>query len=112
MIGLMDSAASNILKKLSWANIKATLKTYFDTLYTLANLGGVPTSRTVNNKALSSDITLTASDVGASASDHNHTGTYEPANANIQSHISSTNNPHGVTAGQVGRAATQASLIA
>lgn len=33
MFGLMDSAASNILKKLSWLNIKATLKTYFDTLY-------------------------------------------------------------------------------
>lgn len=32
-VGLMDSAAANILKKLSWLNIKATLKTYFDTIY-------------------------------------------------------------------------------
>jgi len=30
---LADSAASYILKKLTWTNIKATLKTYFDTLY-------------------------------------------------------------------------------
>lgn len=32
---------------------------------TAANVGAVPTSRTVNNKALSSNITLTASDVSA-----------------------------------------------
>ena len=33
MVGLMDSAWGNLLKKLSWLNIKATLKTYFDTIY-------------------------------------------------------------------------------
>lgn len=39
---LIDSSASNVLKKLLWSNVKATLKTYFDTLYTA--IGGFVTS--------------------------------------------------------------------
>lgn len=35
---------------------------------TLAGLGGVPTTRTINGHALSSDVTVTASDVGAAPS--------------------------------------------
>jgi hypothetical protein len=34
-MGLIDSAAANVLKETTWANIKTTLKTYFDTLYNL-----------------------------------------------------------------------------
>lgn len=37
---------------------------------------------------------------------HTHTGVYEPANANIQSHISNSANPHSVTAAQVSAIAT------
>ena len=36
VLPILDSAAANILKKVTWANIKATLKPYFDTLYATA----------------------------------------------------------------------------
>ena len=40
--------------------------------YSASEVGAVPTSRTVNGKALSSNITLSAGDVGAAASLHTH----------------------------------------
>lgn len=38
---VVDSQASSIFKKLSWANIKATLKTYFDGLYPSMTTGNI-----------------------------------------------------------------------
>lgn len=40
VVGFSDVHAANILKSLTWTNIKAFLKSYFDTVYTLGNLGG------------------------------------------------------------------------
>lgn len=53
MLPLMDSEATNVVKKLSWTYVKSVLKTYFDGLYS-----------------------LTGHTHSYAASDHNHDGSY------------------------------------
>jgi hypothetical protein len=63
---LIDSAASNALKKVTWANIKTTLKTYLDTLYQAAGtyLTSANITQTITNgvtdKAPSEDAVFDA----------------------------------------------------
>lgn len=62
---IADSADGGKAKRLLWSNVKTALGKLF-----------VPLARKINGKALSADVTLTASDVGAAASGHNHDTRY------------------------------------
>lgn len=80
---------------------------------TVEQINAVPISRTVNGVALSSNIELSASDVGADvsgAADGALESAKEYTNTQLSSHTDNTSNPHKVTLSQLGVNATATEL--
>lgn len=71
----VDALIPTIPTSLPASDVYAWAKASSKPTYTASEVGAVPTSRTVNGKPLSGNITLSASDVGASKVSYQHNST-------------------------------------
>lgn len=81
---------SDIPTSLPASDVSSWAKASSKPSYSASEVGAVPTTRKVNNKALNSDISLSASDVGASATGHTHDDRYY-TETEIDSKVSTLN---------------------
>ena len=75
----VDALIPTIPTSLPASDVYAWAKASSKPTYTASEVGAVPTSRTVNGKALSGNITLSASDVGAGKISYLHNSTSIPS---------------------------------
>jgi hypothetical protein len=80
-----DSEATFGLIRTTWTSVKSFLKTYFDGLYTLSNLGGVPTTRTITATTPITIDNTTSADLSA-----NRTIAIPAATASVNGYATST----------------------
>ena len=77
---------------------------------TWAGSGGAGTWGSING-TLANQTDLATALAGKAATGHTHTGVYEPANSNLQAHLTRTDNPHSVTKTQIGLGAVENTAI-
>jgi hypothetical protein len=104
--GWGDHAVEGYLKAITKAMVEGVLTGTI----TSHNHDGTYEPAFTKNTAFNKNFGTSAGTVAQG--NHLHTGVYEPSNANIQAHISSTSNPHGVTKADVGLGSVQNYAIA
>ena len=100
--GIAEGAEVNVNSDWNASSGDAEILNKPTALSSFSNDSNFITASSVTYENLSNNGDIGTASTQLAQGDHTHIGVYEPANLNIQSHISSTLNPHSTTASQVG----------